>query len=351
MCVNSFHSCRQGKRYFKRAQSGNETDLIGFGFGLNTMTMKMTMMRGAMVKMSTRCAPGGGRRRTGAERRVRVVGRTTSDDDGDDGHDADALERFIEKLQRHEKSATRLSMANEARKIIDANGTGTLSTIGNSKSGALSGFPCGGVVGYASDARGAPTFALSAMSQHTRDVMENPRATLTVTCGEFESVADGRVSLSGSVRVIEDEEERREAREAYLKTHPGAYWVDFGDFTWFKMTEIAGCRIVGGFARAGSVSASEYGETTRDPVAGFSRPVCGHMNADHGDALIAMAKRYAGLECDSVEMRSIDALGINCRVTKRGETFSLRLPFESPAMDRKAVKEQIVLMTKAAAAE
>jgi putative heme iron utilization protein len=293
---------------------------------------------------------GGRLRRRVVRRASGVVVRTTNDDDG--SSDAvTTMERFIEQLQRHEKHAQRLSMANESRKIIDTNTTGTLSTIGNSKSGgALRGFPCGGVVGYASDARGAPTFALSAMSQHTRDVMENPRATLTVTCGEFESVADGRVSLSGFVRVIEDEEERREAREAYLKTHPGAYWVDFGDFTWFKMTDIAGCRIVGGFARAGSVSASEYEGTTRDPVAGFSRPVCGHMNADHGDALVAMAKRYAGLECDSVEMRSIDALGINCRVTKRGETFSLRLPFESPAMDRKAVKEQIVLMTKAAAA-
>lgn len=314
--------------------------------------------------MSTRCvgrAWDGVVERDGRRRRVRrassrvVVRATNDDDDDDDGNDdTRTMERFIEQLQRHEKHAKRLSMANESRKIIDTNTTGTLSTIGHSSKsggGALSGFPCGGVVAYASDARGAPTFALSAMSQHTRDVMENPRATLTVTCGEFESVADGRVSLSGLVRVIEDEEERREAREAYLKTHPGAYWVDFGDFTWFKMTDIAGCRIVGGFARAGSVSASEYEGTTRDPVAGFSHPVCGHMNADHGDALVAMAKRYAGLECDSVEMRSIDALGMNCRVTKRGETFSLRLPFESPAMDRKAVKEQIVLMTKAAAAE
>jgi len=319
----------------------------GMNLTKTTVTTVMTTARRGVGR-----GRGGGRATTTRVGAAAAATASGNEDDDDEDEDGKVVEKFIEQLRRHEKEAVRMTMANESRKIIDTNTTGTLSTIGNSKSaGAVKGFPCAGVVGYASDARGAPTFALSAMSQHTRDVMEDPRATLTVTSEEFESVADGRVSLSGLVRLIEDEEERREAREAYLKRHPGAYWVDFGDFSWFKMTDIAGCRIVGGFARAGSVSASEYEGTTRDPVAGFSRPVCGHMNADHGDALIAMAKRYAGLECDSVEMRSIDALGMNCRVTKRGETFSLRLPFESPAMDRKAVKEQIVLMTKAAAAE
>ena len=55
-------------------------------------------------------------------------------------------------------------------------------------------------------------------------------------------------------------------------------------------------------------------------------------------------------DADEVVMRSIDALGMNCRIIKDGEKYGLRLPFETPAVGRKEVKEQIVLMTKAAAA-
>ena len=258
--------------------------------------------------------------------------------------DADA---FVERLAAHQRDAATLSLADESRVIVDGSSVGTLSTIGNADAGALAGFPCGGVVAYASDAvDGLPIFALSSLSRHARDVAADGRATLTVTRDGFEDVGDGRVSLSGSVVAVEPST----VRETYLKKHPGAYWVDFGDFTWYKMTELLACRIVGGFARAGSVSASEYAATKSDPVAAFSAPVCSHMNADHGDALRAMAKHYAGVDADEVVMRSIDALGMNCRMIKDGEKYGLRLPFETPAVGRKEVKEQIVLMTKAAAA-
>lgn len=39
----------------------------------------------------------------------------------------------------------------------------------------------------------------------------------------------------------------------YKERHPGSFWVEFGDFHWFQMTSIAAARVVGGFARAGSV--------------------------------------------------------------------------------------------------
>jgi len=74
------------------------------------------------------------------------------------------------------------------------------------------------------------------------------------------------------------------------------------------------------------------------------------MNADHGDSLRDVVKHYVGVDVDSVEMRSIDALGMNCRVVKDGEKHACRLSFESAATGRKEVKDQIVLMTRTAAA-
>ena len=39
---------------------------------------------------------------------------------------------------------------------------------------------------------------------------------------------------------------------------------------------------------------------------------------------------------------------MNVKVTRNGEQFKIRVPFEKPAPDRKAVKEVMVAMTKAA---
>ena len=50
-------------------------------------------------------------------------------------------------------------------------------------------------------------------------------------------------------------------------------------------------------------------------------------------------------------MLSIDSLGMNVLATREDAgAFKLRLPFPEPALDRKAVKDQIVIMTRAAAA-
>ena len=39
-----------------------------------------------------------------------------------------------------------------------------------------------------------------------------------------------------------------------MKKHPRAFWVDFGDFSWFQMDMITDIRFVGGFVRAGSIT-------------------------------------------------------------------------------------------------
>lgn len=38
----------------------------------------------------------------------------------------------------------------------------------------------------------------------------------------------------------------------------GAFWVDFGDFEWFRMSEIGHISYVGGFGRAGEIDPDEY---------------------------------------------------------------------------------------------
>lgn len=61
------------------------------------------------------------------------------------------------------------------------------------------------------------------------------------------------------------------------------------------MDEIRVGRLIGGFARAGKVTAEEYAAAQPDPVAPFSGPVCGHMNEDH--VVEVMVRGGGGVIC------------------------------------------------------
>ena len=252
----------------------------------------------------------------------------------------------IEAFREHQAGAAKLSFADECRTLVDLGRYAVISTFGREHGGA---YPSGSIVGFAADDRGRPIFAMSSMSGHTGDLAANGNCSLTVTAPGFTGAADARVTLTGTVTKIADPEDAKGAREAYLAKHPDAFWVDFGDFTWHRMDAVVGARLVGGFARAGGVDGEAYFEGAPDPVAAFATPIASHMNADHRDSIVAMTKHYVGLTVEDASIVGLDALGMNLQVTRGGETFKIRLPFETPARDRKAVKEVMVAMTKTAA--
>lgn len=245
-------------------------------------------------------------------------------------------------FQEHQATASRPSLADEARTLVADNGIGVLSSLSRDPEG----FPFGSVVEYAADSTGRPIFAMSSLSPHTGDVRSDGRCSLTVKAAGFASLADARFTLTGRVTPL-PEPNIPTARGIYMKLHPDSYWVDFGDFSWFKMDDIVQGRLVGGFGRIGKISKDEYLNATPDPVAKFSVTVAGHMNADHAEATVAMISHYIGIHVDAATILSIDCLGMNVRCERAGETFKCRLPFTSPALDRKSIKDRIVEMTKA----
>lgn len=158
----------------------------------------------------------------------------------------------------------------------------------------------------------------------------------------------------GKVTLVPSEE-RDAMKEVYLAKHPGAFWVDFGDFNWFRMDEISDIRFVGGFARAGSITPEEYTMAKPDPVSAFGPAIANHMNEDHSDSTIAMvAHAIPGLDVSEAVITSVDSLGmyVKCTRTPRAsdqpQQFKIRLPFPRKIKERKEVKDVIVEMTKAA---
>jgi len=138
----------------------------------------------------------------------------------------------VRRFMEHQQSVPRIGFATDVRSLVQYNhGFAVMST--NSK--ANPGFPGGSVVGFAVDEDGRPLFVFSGMSSHTQDILADPRCSLTVADKNFKGAADGRVNLMGECTRLRDAADIEAARELYLAKHPGAFWVDFGDFNWFRM--------------------------------------------------------------------------------------------------------------------
>lgn len=234
------------------------------------------------------------------------------------------------------------SFAERARTLMHVSKIGSLSTLSRKQQG----FPFGSVMPYGLDDDGRPIFLLSTMAMHTQNLQADSRASLLVTQPDSsgDPLGSSRVTVVGSV-VRVPEAEVAEARKLYLTHHPNSkYWVDFEDFAFYRM-EIVDVYYVGGFGVMGWVSASEYGLARPDPLADSMTEIIAHMNADHQDALILLARTVAGLESRGAAMTSVDRLGFHVRLTTPSGVRGARIAFlrevKSSAETRKVLVEMV----------
>ena len=95
------------------------------------------------------------------------------------------------------------------------------------------------------------------------------------------------------------------------------YWVDFADFHFFRL-EPVDLYYVGGFGVMGWVEAADYDSASADPLAPHASAILAHMNADHVDAMILLARTQSGLEASEASMTSVDRLGFYLRLKTEG---------------------------------
>ena len=182
------------------------------------------------------------------------------------------------------------------------------------------------------------------MATHTHNILADPRSSLLVTQPDAvgDPLGSSRVTLIGNALPV-PEADVAEARKLYLARYADSkYWVDFDDFSFYRMN-VLDVYYVGGFGVMGWVSASEYYSAQPDPLADSAIGIIEHMEADHGDALILLAKVFAGIEAQEVAMTSVDRLGFNVRLKTKDGTRGARIAFlrevSNPAEARKVLVE------------
>jgi hypothetical protein len=145
--------------------------------------------------------------------------------------------------------------ARDARALLQARGFGVLATV----SRRLPGYPFGSIVNFALDERGRPLFVMSGLAVHTKNLAEEPKASLCVYTEEAESdvLAAARMNVMGEIHPV-PEAELDAARAAFFKRHPDAeQYMEFADFAVYRMN-VADVYYVGGFGNMGWVSAGDF---------------------------------------------------------------------------------------------
>src|SRR5215469_10812916 len=216
------------------------------------------------------------------------------------------------------------SFAERARTLVYLCRIGSLSTLSRKQAG----FPFGSLMPYGLDDRGRPIFLISTMAMHTHNLQADSRASLLVTQQDVsgDPLGASRVTVVGNVLAI-PEAEVPETRKLYLSRHANSkYWVDFDDFFFYRM-DVVDVYYVGGFGVMGWVSASDYDRARPDPLADAAADIMRHMNTDHGDALILLARTFARIEPQEATMTAVDRLGFHVRLKTPDGMRGARIAF------------------------
>lgn len=184
----------------------------------------------------------------------------------------------------------------------------------------------------------SPLLWLSTLSEHTRQLLREPRCALLFqgAAAEANPQTAPRVTLTGLAERIEDSA----LKSRWLARHPyAALYADFGDFGLWRIKPGAAL-MVGGFARATRLRLAEL---MPDPVAVAAiaeaeDEIVGHVNQDHPDAVAAIAQGLLGGAAGAWRVATVDVDGLDLVL---GETL-LRLGFTAPATGPEAVRTELI---------
>jgi putative heme iron utilization protein len=200
---------------------------------------------------------------------------------------------------------------------------------------------------YGLDHRGLPIFLISTMAMHTQNIQADTRSSLLVTHPDAsgDPLGASRVTLIGNVLSV-PEPDVAEARRLYLAHYANSkYWVDFEDFSFYRM-DVLDVYYVGGFGVMGWVSAADYYQSEPDPLADTAAGIIRHMNTDHRDALILLARLFGGVESQEATMTSVDRLGFQLRLKTQDRMRATRIAFPREVRSVAEARAVLVEMTQ-----
>lgn len=187
----------------------------------------------------------------------------------------------------------------------------------------------------------SPLMWLSTLSEHTRHLAAEPRCALLFTGtpeGPNPQTAP-RVTLTGLAEQV-PQAEAAPLKARWLARHPyAALYADFADFSLWRM-RIGGALHVGGFARAERIKAADLAPDPHAAAAILAAEpeIIAHVNADHADAVLAIAQGLLQAGAGAWRLVAVDVDG--CDLSEGNRT--VRLAFPAPVRDADAVRAALI---------
>jgi len=205
--------------------------------------------------------------------------------------------------------------------------------------------PYASLVTTACDLDCSPIMLFSGLSDHTKNLATEPRASLL-----FEQASrrrnpqtGPRVTLCGTIRQTTDPR----LADRFLNRHPDARrYAGFGDFSFYIMA-VERLHWVGGFASARWMVAKDALFSDAKACANIAESevdIISHMNTDHADALDVCARALANRQGLGWQMAGIDPEGFDLCNNGR---FA-RVEFDRPITNTDECRSNLVVLTKRA---
>lgn len=206
-----------------------------------------------------------------------------------------------------------------ARQLLNHQSVGVLST----QSVDVEGYPFGSIAPYVLDYDGQPVMLISDIAQHTRNIKQNNKVSLTIFDRySNDPHASGRLTWIGDVQPVNPDD--AEISRRYLRYFPSSEsYFQAHDFS-FYCIHLRRARFIGGFGQIFWVEADDM--LLQNPFRQAETGIVKHMNDDHEKALRHYCSALKGIEVQTVAMTGIDSEGFDLLADGR----KLRIDFDSP---------------------
>lgn len=207
-----------------------------------------------------------------------------------------------------------------------------------------SGAPYASLITVGTEPSGAPIFLISTLARHTRNLVEDPRASILIdgTGAGADPLQGARLTLQGRAEKADGET----AKARFLARHKeAAFYADFPDFSFWRLA-LEGAHYIGGFGRIVDLAPDDLLVSLdgADALLKAEPGIVAHMNEDHTDAIELYALAFTGGDPGPWRMTGIDPEGCDIALGADGR----RITFASRVLTPGDARKELVRLAEEA---
>lgn len=225
--------------------------------------------------------------------------------------------------------------------LLASTGQGILST----HSLEVEGYPFGSITPYCLDQYFRPNILISYIAQHTKNIVENPKVSLTVIeeNSKTNKQAKGRLTYIADAHLVTDDQNIKQRYTSYFPESKD--YFNTHNFHFYRLEPVR-IRYIGGFGKIFWLEQEQFQQ--QNLIHGDSeKRIVNHMNQDHKENIKDYLKNLLRLEVkedNQYWMAGLDQFGVDFILEGKQQ----RLSFDKPMQNVEEARSVFVELAKRA---